>query len=175
MGRTRTMQCVSFDDVPGSAGRLRSATVSSVALGADAKDSDNLLVRGMPLTQLAASFAGIIAFWRLDALSRGKHTQTPTYTRWRLDGTLPIPHEFVTTLDIHEGRVAVGTDRGVCVYERPPRTGASWRRVFRKRYVYGLTQRATLPVVRALVARRAIPRGGAIVRSACPGVVLGRV
>lgn len=89
------------------------------------------------LTQLAASFAGVIAFWRLDALNRSKQTQTPTYTRWRLDGTLPIPREFVTTLDIHEGRLAVGTDHGVSVYKRPPRTGASWRRVFRKRYVYG--------------------------------------
>lgn len=44
LGRSRMMQCVSFDDVPGSAGRLRSATVSSVALGTDAPNSDNILV-----------------------------------------------------------------------------------------------------------------------------------
>lgn len=45
LGRARVMQCLSFDDVPGSAGRLHTTALSSLALGMESAESDTVLVR----------------------------------------------------------------------------------------------------------------------------------
>ncbi|WFC98201.1 regulator of (H+)-ATPase in vacuolar membrane [Malassezia yamatoensis] len=126
------MQCVCFDDVPGFVEKQKTASVSSVALGTDATNSDNLIVRYLLdlRRQLAASFGGIIAFWRISASGMVKRTKLPTYSRWRLDGTLPIPKEFVTTLSVHAGNLAIGTDKSVMIYQRGSYKGAQWRRTF---------------------------------------------
>lgn len=53
--------------------------------------------------QLVASFGSIVAIWRLDALNMAKMGQVPIYARWRLDGTLPMRGQLVSTLCVVEG------------------------------------------------------------------------
>ena len=48
--------------------------------------------------KLVASFGGIIAIWRLDALNMAKMGQAPIYSRWRLDGTLPLRGQLVSSV-----------------------------------------------------------------------------
>lgn len=101
LGRNQLMQCLSFDDVPGSASSELNS-VRSLSIGREAPGSDNLLVRD-PLTQLVASLGSLVALWRLDAMNMAKMEQLPVYARWRLDGTLPMRGQLVSSLALWDG------------------------------------------------------------------------
>ncbi|WFD18130.1 regulator of (H+)-ATPase in vacuolar membrane [Malassezia caprae] len=118
LGRGKLMQSLSFDDVPGSQ-HARLKGVSSVALGLEAPGSNNLL--------LVASFGSIVAIWRLDALNMAKMGQVPIYARWRLDGTLPMRGQLVSTLCVVDGRLAIGSNTHVTIWAKGAHASSQWR------------------------------------------------
>ncbi|WFD29447.1 regulator of (H+)-ATPase in vacuolar membrane [Malassezia sp. CBS 17886] len=118
------MQCLSFDDVLGATAALRDTQVNSVALGLHAPASDHLL--------LAASFGAMVALWRLDALPTGPYTRVPTYGRWRLDSTLPVPGQYVTSLAIAKGQLAMGSEKCVSLWRRGTHADALWHAVWQQ-------------------------------------------
>jgi len=132
-GRNELMQCLSFDNVPGSH-NVRLKGISSVAIGADARDSDHLV--------LVASYGNIVGIWRLDALNLAKMGQAPIYSQWRLDGTLPLPAQLVSTLSILDGKLAIGSNTHVSVWRRGRHSNMPWRRTW--------TVRAPRPMLRVL-------------------------
>ena len=124
MDRSQLMQSLSFDDVRGAKNVVLKG-ISSVALSKDAPDSDSLL--------LAASFGGIIAMWRLDAINLTKMGQAPKYGRWRLEGTLPLRGQLVSSLSVRQGLLATGSNQCVSVWKRGTYANAPWKQIWSTR------------------------------------------
>lgn len=122
--RSQLMQSLSFDDVPGGQSAVLKG-VSSVAISTDAPGSDHLL--------LVASFGSILAVWRLDALNMSKLGQAPMYGAWRLDSTLPLRGQLVSTVHVWRGMLAVGSNTCIAVWKRGTYVNAPWKCVWSAR------------------------------------------
>ncbi|KAL4400179.1 regulator of (H+)-ATPase in vacuolar membrane [Malassezia pachydermatis] len=116
--RNNLMQCLSFDDVPGSR-TAHIKGVSGLSLGFESPTSDNVL--------LIASIGSIVAIWRLDAINMAKMGQVPVYKRWRLDGTLPMRGQLVSTTSITHGRLAIGSNTHLSVWTKGTHASSQWR------------------------------------------------
>ncbi|WFD33586.1 regulator of (H+)-ATPase in vacuolar membrane [Malassezia cuniculi] len=91
--------------------------VSCVALGYDQETGDMLL---------AAGSGTDVVLWRLKAAAPPSVQKVPVYSTWTLDGTVQVGVS-VHSISLNE-RLAVGTRRGVVVYER---VRLSWRPVWK--------------------------------------------
>lgn len=121
MDRSQFMQSLSFDDVRGGRNVVLKG-ISSVSLSKDAPDSDSLI--------LVASFGGIIAIWRLDAMNVAKMGQAPTYGRWRLEGTLPLRGQLVSSVSVWQGLLATGSNQCVSIWKRGTYANAPWKHIW---------------------------------------------
>lgn len=83
--------------------------------------------------KLVASFGGIIAIWRLDALNMAKMGQAPIYSRWRLDGTLPLRGQLVSSVSVWKGNLAIGSNKCVSIWKRGAYASAPWRNIWSAR------------------------------------------
>ena len=97
------------------------AAVSSVALAYESSTGDMLL---------AAGSGAAVVLWRLAAAAPPHVQRIPVYAQWALDSTLSVGADVHSvSLSTGDGmRVAVGTSRGVAVYEK---SRMSWHLAWR--------------------------------------------
>lgn len=115
--------------------------------------------------QLIASIGSIVAIWRLDAINMAKMGQVPVYKRWRLDGTLPMRGQLVSTTSITHGMYSfVLPFRQTCYRQQYPFVCLDQRYACQFPVAHGLVRSVRIPLLtvrtpRPLLRVRWSPQG----------------